>query len=134
MQPGLVTLILRDPFASASDPRPFRAYMFFSIDVRVGEPESVSTRTGSLLEGLYLMSLSVSKSEQKRHEGELVKRTLGMLSVAKLYISIKDTHCALRAVARGYLANVLLMERWIVRHSSCARQFGRLIEPTRRTF
>ena len=53
MQPGLVTLILSNPFTSAIGPRPFHAYKVLSIDVGIGEEESFSTRADVLIEGFY---------------------------------------------------------------------------------
>jgi hypothetical protein len=53
MEPRQVTLILRNPFTSAIDPRPFRTYKVLSIDVGIGEEESVSTRAGVSIEGFY---------------------------------------------------------------------------------
>jgi hypothetical protein len=53
VQPGLVGTILSNPFTGASDPRPFRAYKALSIDMGIGEEESVSTRGNFVLEGFY---------------------------------------------------------------------------------
>jgi hypothetical protein len=53
VQPGLVDAIFSDPFASTSDPLPFRAYEVLSINVGIGKEDSIPTRADFLIIGFY---------------------------------------------------------------------------------
>jgi hypothetical protein len=53
MQPGLVSRILCNPLAGASDPRPLCAFKALSINVGIGEEEGISTGADFLFEGFY---------------------------------------------------------------------------------
>jgi hypothetical protein len=69
MQPRPVDLILCNPFTGTSDSFSFRGYKALSIDVRIGEEESVLAGTDLVLQGFY-QNPFISDRQQKEREGE----------------------------------------------------------------